>query len=78
MNGLYEYLKTRPNTEYPKRIQFETNHLSLQSNVDIIIQKFKVLLGYKVLSRDTDTLLEYVDNPRRYITRFVNGRIKLL
>ena len=66
LNGLFEYLKTRPKTEYPKRIQFETNTLTPVKIVDNTIRDAEIL-GYKVLSRGHETDLEFRDTPRPYL-----------
>ena len=70
LNGLFDYLKTRPKTEYPKRIQFETNDLTDKTIVDNIIIRAKAF-GYRVVSRSHDTELVYIIG----IPRLVNGRI---
>lgn len=57
LNGLFRYLKTKPDSFYPRKILFETNSNTPAVQVDEIIQ-VAITLGYKVVSRGHDTLLE--------------------
>lgn len=58
MNGLYEYLKNKSDIYYPRKIQFESNEHTTIEKVSIIIKLF-MCLGYTLISRGYDTLLEY-------------------
>lgn len=59
LNGLYKYLMETSNTElYPKKIIFESNDNIPSDMVDDIINKF-IKLGYTLVSRSHDTIIEY-------------------
>jgi hypothetical protein len=59
LNGLYNYLLEIKNSEfYPKKIIFESNSNICSELVDDIIEKF-VNLGYILISRGHDTVIEY-------------------
>lgn len=58
MKGLYEYLKDRQDIYFPRKIQFESNEHTSIEKIDTIVKLF-VSLGYTLLSRGYDTLLEY-------------------
>jgi hypothetical protein len=77
LNGLFQYLKPRPITEYPKRIEFETNHLTSPDIVDSTIEHSKSL-GYTVVTRGHDTILEYNGTPLIQTLRINKGRVRLV
>lgn len=58
LRGLFEYLQTVSKDRYPLKIQFESNENTTPRDVDITILLF-VSLGYKLVSKGYDTLLEY-------------------
>jgi len=59
LNGLYKYLVETSNTElYPNKIIFESNDNIPSNMVDDIINKF-IKLGYILVSRSHDTVIEY-------------------
>ncbi len=57
MNGLLDYLQTKPVEFYPKKILFETNANTPEEKVRSTVEKSK-LLGYTMVSTGEDTLLE--------------------
>jgi FkbM family methyltransferase len=67
MKGLYEYLKDRQDIYFPRKIQFESNEHTSIEKIDTIVKLF-VSLGYTLLSRGYDTLLEY--KPRNNMHSF--------
>jgi FkbM family methyltransferase len=58
MKGLYEYLKDKSDIQYPRKIQFESNEHTSIEKVTLIVNLF-MSLGYRLVSRGYDTLLEY-------------------
>lgn len=54
---LYEYLKSRPSTMYPKKILFESNELAIPAQVELVKTRF-ASLNYSVVKSDYDTVLE--------------------
>jgi len=62
LNGLFRYLKTKPLSFYPKKILFETNSNIPTEQVDATIQT-AIGLGYQVVSRGHDTILELTQTP---------------
>ncbi len=58
LGGLCDYLKTKTTDFYPSKIRFESNELTSEDDVDDIIGKF-VTIGYHVVSRGYDTVLEF-------------------
>jgi FkbM family methyltransferase len=56
LGGLFQYLLKKDISFYPKKIQFESNHLIDPKDVDKIIDDFSKL-GYKVQERGHDTIL---------------------
>lgn len=56
LGGLFEYLKNKDREYYPKKIQFESNHLTDPTHVDTILSSFSHL-GYKIESRGHDSIL---------------------
>jgi TrmH family RNA methyltransferase len=56
LGGLSEYLKNKDREYYPKKIQFESNHLTDPNHVDAIVSSFSDL-GYTIESRGHDTIL---------------------
>jgi hypothetical protein len=57
LKSLYKYILYLPYVFYPIRIQFETNELTPDRDVDEIIHLY-TSIGYHVVSRGRDTVLE--------------------
>lgn len=57
MLHLWEYLKTKSTSQYPRRILFESNELAAPARVQLVISKF-LELGYRLVRSDYDTVLE--------------------
>lgn len=57
MLHLATYLKTQPQSRYPKKIMFESNELAMPAQVEQVKKKF-VGLGYRVTHAGYDTILE--------------------
>lgn len=57
MLHLFEYLRHKSSTMYPKRILFESNELARPAQVQLVISKF-IELGYRLVRSDYDTVLE--------------------
>jgi hypothetical protein len=55
---LFEYLKTKKRSYYPKKILFETNGLTDTDQVEYVKAEF-ISLGYRVTKSSLDTVLEY-------------------
>lgn len=58
LQGLYEYLLNKSQAYYPRKIQFESNEHTDPNKVTFIIHLFEQL-GYKLISRGYDTVLEF-------------------
>ena len=59
LQGLHDYLSKLENKDlYPKKIIFESNAMSSSESVDDIIKKF-TSIGYELISRGEDTVIEY-------------------
>lgn len=54
---LFDYLKNKPSTQYPRRILFESNELAAPAQVELVKNKY-LGLGYHVVRSDYDTVLE--------------------
>jgi FkbM family methyltransferase len=59
LQGLYEYLREKSKLYYPKQIQFESNEHTDPSKVTFTIEIFEQI-GYKLISRGYDTVLELI------------------
>jgi len=57
MLHLATYLKTQPQSRYPKKIMFESNELAVPAQVEQVKNKF-VALGYRVTHAGYDTIVE--------------------
>jgi hypothetical protein len=57
MLHLLEYLKTQPQSRWPRRILFESNELAAPAQVELVKTLF-VNVGYHVVRSDYDTVLE--------------------
>lgn len=68
LDGLFNYLKSKESIYYPKKIKFESNEHSDQNKVTEIIFK-SVGLGYRLLERGYDTVLELAWDLRFEICR---------
>lgn len=53
----FEFIKTKPASNYPKKILFESNELSVPVQVELVKNKF-VGIGYTVTQSGYDTILE--------------------
>lgn len=53
----FEFIKTKPASNYPKKILFESNELSVPVQVELVKNKF-IGLGYRVTQAGYDTILE--------------------
>jgi FkbM family methyltransferase len=58
MQSFYDYLIDNPNFGKPVKIQFESNSLADQNEVTRIIGLYTTKFGYKLVIRNTDTILE--------------------
>ena len=58
LQGFYEFLLKMGVEYYPSKIQFESNEHAPKQTVDRIVKIF-TSLGYRLISRGYDTLLEY-------------------
>lgn len=58
LQGLYEYLLQKSKEYYPEKIQFESNEHTDPNKVSFIIHIYEQL-GYKLISRGYDTILEF-------------------
>jgi hypothetical protein len=57
MDGLLDYLTTKPKEYYPRKIMFETNQHGHAPEVDNLIAK-AYKLGYVLMYRGFDTIIE--------------------
>jgi hypothetical protein len=53
----FEFIKTKPASNYPKKILFESNELSVPVQVELVKNKF-IGIGYRVTQAGLDTILE--------------------
>jgi hypothetical protein len=60
LENLYFYLNSLPTYFYPKKILFETNENSNKNDVDKIISLY-LSLGYSLISKGYDTILEIIN-----------------
>lgn len=58
LRGFFKFIVEKGLEYYPSKIQFESNEHTLKTSVDEIINLF-TSIGYRLISRDHDTLLEY-------------------
>jgi hypothetical protein len=58
MLHLYKFLKNQSTSRYPKRILFESNELSVPSEVLLVKSKF-IEIGYTVVQTGYDTIIEF-------------------
>ena len=58
LDGLFEFIQKNGYTYCPSRIQFESNENMSRNTLERIISMYATI-GYKVISRGYDTLLEY-------------------
>jgi len=76
--GLFDYLKFRNSSEFPRKIHFETNGLTHKNTVDLTIAR-ALRMGYKLIGRDGyNTDLEYVGGKTRFVPELRNGRLRLI
>lgn len=59
LKSLFYYIKNLPTIFYPKKILFESNEHSKKEYVDEIIQLYHSI-GYKLVNRGYDTIIEYI------------------
>lgn len=58
LRGFFKFISEKGSEYYPSKIQFESNENILKIVVDEIVNLFKSI-GYRLVSRGYDTLLEY-------------------
>ena len=78
LKGLFDYLKTQSKEKYPKKITFESNVWTKQSDIDETIN-YAINIGYKLINIGNDTTLVF--NTQQYTqTKLIraNGRFKLI
>lgn len=57
MNGLFDYLATKPSEYFPKKIMFETNSHTLATDADAVLER-AYRIGYVLVYRGFDTIIE--------------------
>jgi hypothetical protein len=58
MLQLCKFLKSESTSRYPKRILFESNELSIPTEVELVKSEF-IKIGYTIVQASYDTILEY-------------------
>lgn len=59
LDSLFDYIKFLPKDFYPNKILFESNEHTPKNLIDDIIYKY-TSIGYKLIKRGYDTVIEYV------------------